>query len=92
MKTIEPKILKGKGNLDIELALDMTHMTDNYDTAILLSGDSDFAPVIKLVQSKGKKAIVISTKYHVAKELIEACNKYINLKYLKEAIERKKNK
>jgi uncharacterized LabA/DUF88 family protein len=83
------KILKGKGNLDIELALDMSSITPNYDTVILLSGDSDFAPLIQLVKRKKKKVIVISTKYHIAKELIDTCDKYINLKYLREFVERK---
>lgn len=80
------KVLKGKGNLDIELAIDMSQGVDSYDWAILFSGDSDFAPLVKFVQSRGKKVVVISTKYHISKELAEAADKYINLKKLKEFI------
>ena len=82
------KILKGKGNLDIELALDVAQAIESFDTLVLMSGDSDFAVLVDLVRSKNKKVVVISTKYHISKELIEKANKYINLKFLKDQIRR----
>jgi len=39
--------------------------------------------------SKGKNVIVVSTKHHISKELIESSNKYIDLKKLRNLIERK---
>lgn len=84
------KVLKGKGNLDIELALDMSHLTHKYDTAVLLSGDSDFAPLLEFVKEHGKRTVVVSTKYHIAKELIAAADHYINLKNIRKFIERGK--
>lgn len=76
---------KHKGSLDVELALEMVELVDKYDTAILLSGDSDFVPPIDRIKKKGKRIIVMSTKGHISRELIEKA-KYVNLKKLKNEI------
>ncbi len=77
-----------KGNLDIELALEMYETNDSYDTAILISGDSDFAPVIDRLKQKSKKIIVMSTKEHISKELIERA-KFVDFRKLKEILKLK---
>jgi len=74
-----------KGNLDAELIIDALKNIDNFDTCILMSGDSDFAPLIDELKVKGKWVIVMSSKHHISKELIERA-KYINLKKLKNQI------
>jgi len=76
---------KHKGSLDVELALEMVELVGKYDTAILLSGDSDFGPPIDRIKKKGKRIIVMSTKGHISRELIEKA-KYVNLKKLKNEI------
>lgn len=76
---------KHKGSLDIELALEMVELADKYDTAILVSGDSDFGPPIDRIKKEGKRIIVMSTKGHISRELIEKA-KYVNLKKLKNEI------
>jgi len=76
---------KHKGSLDVELALEMVELVDKYDTAILLSGDSDFGPPIDRIKKKSKRIIVMSTKGRISRELIEKA-KYINLKKLKNEI------
>jgi uncharacterized protein (TIGR00288 family) len=58
-----------------------------FDTAILLSGDSDFAPIIKRMKENGKKVIIMSAKHHISRELIELSDKYINLKKLRDKTE-----
>lgn len=52
---------KIKGNMDIELAVDMMEMADNVDHIILFSGDGDFRKLIAAVQRKGVRVSVIST-------------------------------
>jgi len=81
-----------KGNLDVELTLDMSQLTNKYDCAILLSGDSDFEALVRFVRSKGKQVIVISSRWHIAKELIQAAHVYIPLEKLRKDWERKKGK
>jgi uncharacterized LabA/DUF88 family protein len=51
---------------------------------------SDFDYLIRKLRAKGKKVIVISTKHHISKELIESSNKYIDIKKLRKLIERKR--
>lgn len=77
-------------NGDVEIAVDVIEMTGKFDTLVLFSGDSDFNYLIKILRGKGKRAVVISTKYHISKELIESGNKYIDLKKLRGRIERQK--
>jgi uncharacterized LabA/DUF88 family protein len=60
-----------KGNLDVELALDMLVTAPFYDTAILISGDGDFLRPLQIIKSLGKQSKVISTSHCVAWELRE---------------------
>lgn len=73
---------KWKNNLDIELAFEMVDTKNKYDTAILISGDSDFATPIDRIKKAGKQIIVMSTRGHIARELLERA-KYIDLRKLK---------
>lgn len=73
-----------KGNIDTELATDIILRKDDYDTAILLSGDSDFQAPIDAVQSFGKKVIVISTRDHISYELIKTADVFLYLDEFKD--------
>lgn len=52
---------KIKGNMDIELAIDMMEISDKADHIMLFSGDGDFRRLIEAVQRKGVRVTVIST-------------------------------
>ena len=52
---------KVKGNMDIELAIDMLEMTPVLDHVVLFSGDGDFRRLIEAVQRRGLRATVVST-------------------------------
>lgn len=52
---------KLKGNMDIELAIDMMEMAPYLDHIVLFSGDGDFRRLVEAVQSKGKRVTVVST-------------------------------
>lgn len=79
-----------KANFDVEIAVDAMEMADSFDTLVLFSGDSDFDYLLKKLRGKNKNIIVISTKHHISKELIESGDKYIDLKKLKSLIKREK--
>ena len=76
---------KWKNNLDMELAFEMDDTKDKYDTAVLISGDSDFATPIDRIKKISKRIIVMSTRGHIAKELLERA-KFIDLRKLKDKI------
>jgi uncharacterized LabA/DUF88 family protein len=61
-----------KGNLDIELAIDALSEAEHYDTAVLVTGDSDFVPLVEALRARGKRVRVIATEQNVAVELRQA--------------------
>jgi uncharacterized LabA/DUF88 family protein len=52
---------KIKGNMDIELAVDVMEMVDTVDHFVLFSGDGDFRSMVEAVQRRGRKVTVVST-------------------------------
>lgn len=76
-----------KNNLDMELAFEMDDTRDKYDTAVLISGDSDFSVVIDRIKKAGKRIIVMSTRGHISKELLERA-KYVDLRKLKDQFQK----
>ena len=77
-----------KGNLDVELTMDVIENKNDYETFVLASGDSDFAPLLQLMKMKyGKICVVMATKYSISIELIK-CAKYVNFAKLKKFIKK----
>ncbi|MGC8468453.1 MAG: NYN domain-containing protein [Acetobacteraceae bacterium] len=50
-----------KGNMDIELALDMMELAPRIDHAVLFSGDADFRRLVEAVQRRAVKVSVVSS-------------------------------
>jgi uncharacterized LabA/DUF88 family protein len=50
-----------KGDMDVEIAVDMVQLAGALDHAFLFSGDGDFLPAVDAVQRKGVRVSVIST-------------------------------
>ncbi len=69
-----------KGNLDVDIAIDMLLTKDNYDVGILCSGDSDFERLIYVLRSFGKEIVCVSTKESTSIELVNAADRYIEIK------------
>jgi len=82
---------KWKGNLDVELALEMIKLKGKFDTAILVSGDSDFAIALDWLKEDHKRVVVMSTRGRVARELLERA-KFVDLRKLKEQIAQRRRK
>ena len=72
-----------KGNMDVEIAVDMMELSDRIDHAVLFSGDGDFASLVKAVQRKGMRVSVISTLKsqppQAADDLRRAADTFIDL-------------
>jgi uncharacterized LabA/DUF88 family protein len=83
---------KIKGNMDIELAIDVMQLCENLDHIVLFSGDGDFRSLIAAVQAKGRRTSVVSTLTTrppmVADELRRQTDQFIDLAELKEEIGR----
>lgn len=50
-----------KGNMDVELAVDMLELAPRIDHAVLFSGDSDFRRLVEAVQRQGVRVSVVSS-------------------------------
>ena len=50
-----------KGDMDVELAVDVMEMSAYVDHIILFSGDGDFRRLVEAVQRKGPRVTVVST-------------------------------
>ncbi|MFH1713430.1 MAG: NYN domain-containing protein [Candidatus Jacksonbacteria bacterium] len=83
--SVEPK-----GNLDGYIFIDALDRLADYDTCILLSGDSDFEILVDYLHQKSKQAVVCSARTHVAWGLRRKADKYISLQYFKKFAEYKK--
>lgn len=72
-----------KGNMDIELAIDMLEMAPHLDHVILFSGDSDFRRLVEAAQRRGVRVSVISTiktsPPMIADELRRQADQFIEL-------------
>ncbi|WP_017930757.1 LabA-like NYN domain-containing protein [Robiginitomaculum antarcticum] len=51
-----------KGNMDMEMAVDMLDIADHIDHIVLFSGDGDFRAIVKAVQAKGCRVTVVSSQ------------------------------
>ena len=67
--------------IDVNIAIDMLTLAWNniYDTAILVSGDGDFAAAVKSVKDKGKHVENAYFKNSQSKALRDACDIEIEL-------------
>jgi uncharacterized LabA/DUF88 family protein len=85
-----------KGNMDIELAIDVMEMSAAVDHVVIFSGDGDFRRLVEAVQRKGKRVSVVSTirtsPPMVADELRRQADNFIELDELKSQIAREGGK
>ena len=83
---------KVKGDMDIEIAVDMMELADVLDHIVLFSGDGDFRRVIEAVQRKGVLVTVVSTIRSqppmIADELRRQADAFVELQELEPVIAR----
>ncbi|MBV1901320.1 MAG: NYN domain-containing protein [Kordiimonadaceae bacterium] len=86
---------KIKGNMDIEIAVDMLNISDNIDHVILFSGDGDFRRLLEAVQRRGVRVTVISSHSTqpsmIADELRRQADQFVDLRDLKDVLGRPSN-
>src|SRR5690349_15224587 len=83
---------KIKGNMDIELAIDVMEMAQYLDHIVLFSGDGDFRRLVEAVQRRGVRVSVVSTVKSqppmVADELRRQADVFVELEELSPLIAR----
>ena len=75
--------VRTKGNMDIEIAVDMMELAPHLDHMVLFSGDGDFRRLIESVQRRGVRVTVVSTVKSqpplVADELRRQADAFVDL-------------
>lgn len=62
-------MMRRKANCDVEMAFYLTKEKDNFDRALILSGDGDFLPVLKYLKDGDKEIIILARGPRTAKEI-----------------------
>lgn len=82
---------KSKANCDVDLTRDMLLKMKEYQRALVLTGDGDFAPLLKYLISKKRRIIIISSPKSTAREIRQiAGDEHIDFGSLRGLLEYKK--
>src|SRR4030043_1789964 len=77
---IPKRFMSGKNSADIRLcvdAIDLCYSKDHIDTFVIVSGDSDFSPLVSKLKENGKRAIGLGMKESSSNLLINNCDEFI---------------
>ena len=77
---IPQKYYSGKNSADIKMvvdAMDLCYSKEHLDTFVLLSGDSDFSPLVSKLKENNKRVIGVGVKNSSSNLLIDNCDEFI---------------
>jgi uncharacterized protein (TIGR00288 family) len=86
---IPKRAMTGKNSADIRLcvdALDLCYSKEHIDTFVIVSGDSDFSPLVSKLKENGKRAIGLGMKESSSNLLINNCDEFIYYEDLERSI------
>lgn len=72
--------LSGKNSADIKMvvdALELSFTKTHIDTITLVSGDSDFSPLVSKLREYGKRVIGLGVKNATSRLLVDNCDEFI---------------
>ena len=82
----------GKNSADIRMvvdALDLCYTKEHVDTFVIISGDSDFSPLVSKLRENAKTVIGVGVKNSTSDLLINNCDEFIYYDDLVRELERK---
>ena len=77
---IPKRFMTGKNSADIRLAvdaMDLSYSKEHIDTFVIVSGDSDFSPLVSKLKENGKTVIGMGMKDSTSDLLINNCDEFI---------------
>ncbi len=77
---IPKRSMSGKNSADIRLcvdAIDLCYSKEHIDTFVIVSGDSDFSPLVSKLKENGKRVIGLGMKESSSNLLIDNCDEFI---------------
>ena len=78
---------KRKANCDVDMAFHLMKERDNFNKAVVLSGDGDFLPVLKYLKEMRKEIVMLARGKRTAKEIKQfAGSNFRDFEYLRELL------
>jgi uncharacterized protein (TIGR00288 family) len=80
MIDIPQKYYSGKNSADIKMvvdAMEMCYTKEHVDTFVILSGDSDFSPLVSKLREANKKVIGVGVKNSSSALLVDNCDEFL---------------
>ncbi len=77
---IPKRFMSGKNSADIRLcvdSIDLCYSKEHIDTFVIVSGDSDFSPLVSKLKENGKRVIGLGMKESSSNLLIDNCDEFI---------------
>lgn len=77
---IPKRVLTGKNSADIRMvvdAMDLSWSKEHINTFCVISGDSDFSPLVSKLKENGKRVIGLGMKDSTSNLLVENCDEFI---------------
>jgi uncharacterized protein (TIGR00288 family) len=77
---IPRRAMTGKNSADIRLcvdAMDLCYSKEHIDTFVIVSGDSDFSPLVAKLKENGKRVIGLAMRKSTSDLLMNACDEFI---------------
>ncbi len=84
--TDEGQAIEEKGNMDVEMTIDVIHYMKKYNIAVLFTGDSDFLALVTYLKNGGKKVYIFSSKNNASRELKTGGDGYFDVLEIKDDI------
>lgn len=95
-ETVQIKDRKGKtvvkGNVDAELVMEVMIEINNFDKALIVSGDGDYSCIIRYLSKKGKLGKILVPNYYSYSSLLTPYRKYtVYMNHLRDKLGKKKS-
>jgi uncharacterized protein (TIGR00288 family) len=87
---IPRRAMTGKNSADIRLcvdAMDLCYSKEHIDTFVIVSGDSDFSPLVAKLKENGKRVIGLAMRKSTSELLVNSCDEFIFYEDLEESQE-----
>jgi len=68
-----------KADWDMQIAIDAIAISDKVDVMVILTGDTDFVPLVHALRSRGVKVEIMSFRETTGRELIDVADKYYEI-------------
>ena len=78
--------IQEKGNMDVEMTIDVLHHAPKYNLAVFFTGDSDFLALVTYLRKAGKRVYIFSSKNNISQELRTGGDGYFDVLHLEEDV------